>query len=115
MLQWFIRFLEFAEFTEFLIHLGETPMTLNPTQSIGVKNLLSQSYRVNSQYVLKVNLSMNKCQFKDRLTTTSMYMLELDIFYNMKFISHFLTSTPSNDYFQHPSMSGAVCEYSTWK
>ena len=26
MLQWFIRFPEFAEFTEFLIHLGQTPL-----------------------------------------------------------------------------------------
>ena len=26
MLQWFIRFPEFAEFTEFLFHLGKTPM-----------------------------------------------------------------------------------------
>ena len=28
MLQWFIRFSELAEFTEFLIHLGNTPMCL---------------------------------------------------------------------------------------
>ena len=26
MLQWFIRFLDFAEFTEFLLHLGKTPI-----------------------------------------------------------------------------------------
>ena len=26
MLQWFIRFPEFAEFTEFLFHFGKTPM-----------------------------------------------------------------------------------------
>ena len=27
MLQWFIRFPEFAEFIEFLIHLGKTPLS----------------------------------------------------------------------------------------
>ena len=27
MLQWFIRFTEFAEFTEFLFNLGKTPLT----------------------------------------------------------------------------------------
>ena len=29
MLQWFIRFTEFAEFTEFLIHLGKTELALD--------------------------------------------------------------------------------------
>ena len=33
MLQWFIRFPEFAEFTEFLFHLGKTPMFVCPVSS----------------------------------------------------------------------------------
>ena len=34
-LQWFIRFLKFDEFTEFLFYLGKTPLLLPPTTKLG--------------------------------------------------------------------------------
>ena len=40
MLHWFIRFPEFAEITEFPLHLGKTPMGPLIQQNFNEKNLL---------------------------------------------------------------------------
>ena len=39
MLQWFLRFPEFAEFSELLFHLGKTPLYQSCSRSSNAKNV----------------------------------------------------------------------------
>ena len=58
MLQWFMRFPEFAEFTEFLFHLGKTPMwqgfmRWEAPNGNGLR-LVSELIKIEVEYVLSI-------------------------------------------------------------
>ena len=88
MLQWFIRFPEFAEFTEFLFHLAKTPMALtrlqNPDWKIpecwifSLKFIyLSQRSRNHKSLLSCIDTNLqNKCKISSREVSITVYRNE---------------------------------------